>query len=786
MKNKTILHYKILDKLSEGGMGEVYLARDTKLEREVAIKFLPSNITSNSDERERFKIEAQAAAAINHPNIATIYAIEEVENELFIVMEYINGVDLRQKIQAGAMQMDEVTDIAIQLSGGIKAAHDKGIIHRDIKSSNIMITENGNAKIMDFGIAKIGTNLQFKEEHLTIGTAAYMSPEQTQREKTDHRTDIWSFGVVLYEILTGKMPFKGDYEQAVFYSILNEEPEKIENLNFEMQEQLEDIVNNCLEKDVTKRYQDFSEIIDNLDKIILRDLSKHEGNTGSIHKPKKKILFGIAALFIILIVGYLSIHFWNHMREDKISLSSLPDKPQLERLAIIPFTNLKNDPEINFLGYAMADQIIGALTYMKNISVRPSSAVRKYEKEIVDISSAGKDLRVDYILTGNYLKEVDIIRLNVELVNVNSNELLWRETVEVEYGNVFTLQDIVSEKVVDGLKLQFTKDERDMMHGTTPKNSLAYEYYLRSISFPSSNEGNRLSISMLNKSIELDPSYAPAYSELGFRKHHISAFDPGESKQIHQAEKAFLKALSLNKNLIDALSNLAALYTDSGKTGKSIKLLRRSLKVNPNNASTNFFLGYTYRYAGFLKEAKEHMEKALKLDPQNNRFRSIGTTYTYLGEYDKALQAFELDSGSPFSLAWQGQVYLRMNQREKALEYIKLALEIEPESKLGLWARGMEGYLTGDLEMGLSAMRKSTKFGSSDSEQLYNNANIYGLLGDKEGCISLLKKAVDGGFFNYPYMLTDFFLDSVRDDPDFKKILEKAKEKHIDFKKGFF
>ena len=249
MTDKKILHYKITEKLGEGGMGVVYKAEDTKLKRYVAIKFLPRQIVAREDERERFKIEAQAAAALNHTNITTIHAIEEFNDEIFIVMEYIDGVELKQKIKDGPFQVDEAIEIATQIAEGLKAAHDKGIVHRDIKSANIMITETGQAKIMDFGLAKIqGSDIQLTKKHSTLGTAAYMSPEQSKGEDVDRRTDIWSFGVVLYEMLTSEMPFKGDYEQAVIYSILNEEPEQVSRFNDNLPAKINQIVKKALKK----------------------------------------------------------------------------------------------------------------------------------------------------------------------------------------------------------------------------------------------------------------------------------------------------------------------------------------------------------------------------------------------------------------------------------------------------------------------------------------------------------------------------------------------------------
>jgi len=306
MIGKNISHYQILEKLGEGGMGVVYKAEDTKLKREVAIKFLPHHIAASEEDRERFKIEAQAAAALNHPNIATIHAIEEVDDELFIVMEYIDGQELRQKIDAGPLKVDDALNIAMQIADGLQAAHKKGVFHRDIKSANIMLTENDRVKIMDFGLAKIKGQMRLTKTGTTVGTVAYMSPEQTRGEEVDHRTDIWSYGVVLYEMITGQLPFKGEYEQAIVYSILNEEPEPVTGLRTGVSMELERIVNKAITKNPSVRYQHADEML-----VDLRSLNK-----GSLPRPEikkypkamSKPLLGILAivlLLVLLIVGYL-------------------------------------------------------------------------------------------------------------------------------------------------------------------------------------------------------------------------------------------------------------------------------------------------------------------------------------------------------------------------------------------------------------------------------------------------------------------------------------------------
>ncbi len=593
MTGKTILHYEILEKLGEGGMGVVYLAEDNKLERKVAIKFLPDHISNKFEEKERFKVEAKAAAALNHPNIATIHAIEESDGVTFLVMEYIEGEELKDKISSNSIPLTKVADIAKQIAEGLNAAHKKGIIHRDLKSQNIMISKDDRIKIMDFGLAKIGHTKQLTQAGSTVGTIAYMSPEQTNGLDIDQRTDIWSFGVVLYEMLTGEMPFKGEYDQAIIYSILNEEPKKIEQI--ESSNILQKIVKKALQKDREKRYRNAQEIINDLESIGKSDVSSQNNNV-----------------------------------------------LQIKKIAVLPFLNIMNDPQTNFLGFALADQIIGALAYSKSVLVRPSSTVRKYQDKLVDIQEAGTELNVNFILAGNYLKEGENIRLNIELIELDTENIIWREPIQIKYNNAFELQDIVSKKVVDGLKIQFSDEERDRMKPDVPQNPLAYDYYLHAVSYPSTIENDKMAIEMLNKSIALDPLYANAYFELGMRYNSLAQVGSGTEQAHDNAERALLKSLSIKNDLLPALAYLALIYTDVGKHEEAHSLLIKALKINPNDAWLHFSLSYHYRYIGFLKEAEKEIEIALSIDPNNPRFRSSIIVYMFLGKYDEVLDSFNL------------------------------------------------------------------------------------------------------------------------------------------------
>src|SRR5690606_22121700 len=437
-----------------------------------------------------------------------------------------------------------------------------------------------------------------------------------------------------------------------------------------------------------------------------------------------------------------------------------------------------------YLGFALADQVIGTMSYVQNVLVRPASSVRPYQGRVVDAGTAVNELAVDFVLTGNFLKEADIVRLNVELVDVNTNDLLWREGIEVEFENAFQLQDIVAQNVLRRLNVTFTQEERTRLQPAVPADPLAYEYYLRSLSYPLTQDGNLLAIAMLENALALDSTYAPAFVELGFRNQQFATFHASEKERMLRAEKAYRDALELNGELLSALSNLSALYTELGEGDQAVELLQRALAINPNSAESRFFLGYVYRYGGCGEEAVREMEAALALDPGNRRFRSIGLTYVYGGDLEKALDGIALDSLSAFGLAWLGQINLRMNHREIAHEYFDRAIEIEPESIVGLWAAAMRASLTNDRAGGLASLTIAAS-NVAGRMRSYLLANTFGLLGDAASAVPLLDNAVEGGFVNYPFMQRDEFLDPIRDDPSVQAILDRARVAHAAFKARF-
>jgi len=779
MIGKTISHYKILEKLGEGGMGVVYKAEDTKLDRFVALKFLPRHLSQSEEEKKRFIHEAKAASALDHNNICTIHEIDETEDgQMFIAMASYDGESLKEKIERGPLAIEEAIDIATQISRGLAKAHSKQITHRDIKPANILITEDGVVKIVDFGLAKLAGRTMLTKEGTTLGTASYMSPEQTQGAGVDHRTDIWALGVVLYEMVTGKQPFAGDYEQAVMYSIVNEDPEPITGLRTGVPMELERIVGKALKKNPTERYQSLDEMLVDL-KSVSADSSS--GKDRALPKQTRKAPLTVGLFLLVAFVVASGFFYWWQSPTD----SPGPSPVSIQRLAVLPFANIRQDPQTDFLGFALADQIIGSLSYLKNILVRPSSSIRRYQNQTVDRRTVGADLQVDLILTGNYLKEANTIRLNIELVDVDANEMIWREPIEVDYENAFALQDIVSEKVIDRLKLQFSQDERARMQSDVSQNPLAYEYYLRSLSYPEDAEGNRLAVNMLRQSIELDSTFAPAWGALGRRRQLMAYWELGGEEVSNQAKDFYLKALEINPELFSVQVHLTMLYTDIGETDLAMGSAQRMPKVAPNSAEAMFAYGYILRYAGMMRESMTAMTTALKIDPTNQTFKSAGYTFVIGGRYDDAVKAFNL-APAEIALNWGGEIAFRQGKVEDARTKWSQSIASDPEGIAGLSSTGLLSALDGDYARGIEAARKWEDANLSDGEGWYYLAAIYCINGEIDKGISVLEAAVERGYFAYPHMLKCRFLDPARGNPGLDAVLEKARLKHEAFKEKFF
>lgn len=528
-------------------------------------------------------------------------------------------------------------------------------------------------------------------------------------------------------------------------------------------------------------------------KGIIRTESSESKENPFTSKIKKlfttKILFGILLLLVVGQFAYNRFRSSSEQDISNISSDKIVGNNELSNtnlIAVLPFLNTKPDTETNYLGFAIADQIIGSLVYLNHITVRPSSSVRKFENQTIDIEVVGKKLNVNYLLVGNYLKEKDIIRLNIELIDLKTNKIVWREPVEVNFQSAFELQDIVSKKVVKELGIRFSEKEFKRINKDVPTNSLAYDYYLRSIAYPRNNEGDKLAIEMIKKSIELDSLFAPFYVQLGDRLHTLANYGLLNSDETNKAETYLKKGLSLNPELFSAMSNLVFIYTETDRIEEAVKLTRKMIEISPNNADAHFSLSYIYRYAGMNEEAVIETNKTLLIDGKNPRYRSSLLTYYDAKKYEKALSAFNNFPETAFTIYHYGNTLFHMGKQQESIKYFNQSIELDPDGLSGQVSRTLLEILEGNRENALVILKKLESYNLKDAEPWYYFAEAYGLLNDTEACVRCLKRAIEGGFFNYPLMTYDVFFDTVRDEIKFQRVLEIAKQKHLKFKKELF
>ncbi len=489
------------------------------------------------------------------------------------------------------------------------------------------------------------------------------------------------------------------------------------------------------------------------------------------------ILKSMFFMSLIILTLFLLL-FYNKVSTNKI-YNDLP------RVAVLPFINTKPDPSTDYFGFAITDQIISDLMYLKKISVSPSASVRQYTNQIIEPSIVGRKLKADFLVVGNYLKNKNIIKLNVELINVATTEFIWRDTIAVKFEDIFQLQEIVARKVARALNLKFSPNEIDNIRQDISSNPLAYEYYLKSLSYPFSTEGHRLAIAMLEKSIQLDDQFAPAIAFLGY---HLWLFEQHGLVNLdakNRVEKYYLNALSINPDSLSALSYLSSLYTESNQIDKAINLIHKMFKLNQNSAQAHFSLGYIYRYAGMLEDSINEMRKALFIDPGNTQFRSIVTTYFTMGDYENALKYIWLDEDPIFQSGWKGLIYFRQGKTELAKDYFREVVEKVPHELFGIFSGLHIAYLQGDFQKGLRLIEKTEPENIIDGENIYRTASFYCLFGKRTPCFKFFEMAIDAGYFNYPFMVKNQYFDKFKSDPEYLRILEKAHKKHLAFKNKF-
>ena len=787
MIGRTILHYKIIEELGSGGMGVVYKAEDNKLKRTVALKFLPSGFIRDKDAKERFFLEAQAAAALNHPNIVTIHEINEFEDQTYIAMEHVLGETLKDKIASGPLPIAEVLEITTQICEGLQKAHEKEIVHRDIKSTNIMISEKGQIKIMDFGLAKLRGKSKLTKVGTTVGTTAYMSPEQSAGKEVDHRADIWSLGVVLYEMLTGQLPFKGDYEQAVIYSILNEEQEPVTSIRTGVSLELERIINKTLAKKPSERYQHVDDILVDLKNVNERSKKDIKETNREVFRDKKqrirRFILPISLLLIMIFVigGYLII---KKKKEEPVSQIVNKTENKIETkwknsIAVLPFVDMSAENDQEYFCDGMTEDIITKLTRINELKVISRTSVMRYKNTKKDIRDIGTELDVVTVLEGSVRKEKDHIRVTAQLINANDGSNLWADTFDHKLENLFSLQDEVSRSIADALKLQFGPG---VLAAENPKNFEAYDYYLKmghwtNIYLISKNEEDFLKVLKYSKlALEADPKFARVYASLAYaHEHHYSV--TGIPADRETVVKNCLIAYQLNPDLPTTNVAIAYVYFMQGKHEKTALHLKIALSLNSNSTGTLQITGLILYNSGLYKRAIKYYKKAEELDPfYLYSPLMIGNSYRNLGEIEQALfyykKTLNLAPTDLDNMAILINVLIMNKKYEEAENFLKESEKISPEHSEINTSRAFWFAAIGKKREALS-IKKISK---------WRKGQLYSLLGMKDEALKLISEGSEDSYLsllNYP-----FYKNLLRD-PRYRKILDKLKEKYENFSKIF-
>ena len=670
MIGKTISHYKILEKLGGGGMGVVYKAKDIKLKRNVALKFLPQDLTRDNRAKKRFIKEAQTASSLDHPNICNIHEIDETEDgQLFISMACYEGKTLKRRIEQGPLDIDEIVDIALQVARGLSKAHVQEIIHRDIKPANIFITEEGQVKILDFGLAKLVGKSSLTRTGSATGTVAYMSPEQASGEEVSYQTDIWSLGVVIYEMTSGKLPFKGDSWEAVVYAILNKKPPILRATRPDLPKSLETVVRRMLQKNPHSRYVDVEHLIKDIEAV------------------RNKTILAAAPT----------------TDEGKPSAS----------IAVMPFLDMSPGKDQEYFCDGMAEELINSLTHVKDLRVVARTSAFSFKGKNLDIRDIGRKLNVDTVLEGSVRKAGNRLRITTQLIDVFEGYHLWSERYDLVMDDIFSIQDEIALAIVEKLRVKLVGTEKEAVLKRYTDNLEAYNFYLKGRFFldKMTSDGMHKAIDYFEQAIMQDSLYALAYTGLADSYGLLGFYDymhpekaltkaqkaASKALEIDQslaeahtsrgfvrlfydwnwqaAEKDFMRAIELNPNYTPAHIWYAFYHAATGSLDKAIREDKRAIELDPLSITANVTLGTLLLRANQLEQARNHFSKALEMDPNLIKTHTVfGQALILESKYDEAFvehrKAIDLSGRHPWNLAGLGWAYARAGRRKEALEVI--------------------------------------------------------------------------------------------------------------------
>ncbi|HEY6332037.1 MAG TPA: protein kinase [Blastocatellia bacterium] len=801
----SILHYRILKEIGKGGMGVVYKAEDTKLHRVVAIKALSTDLLTDEKARARFLREVRAASAIDHPNICTVYETNEAEGMLFFVMQYVDGKTLKKTIAGRPLPVEQALELSLQLAEALVEAHRRHVIHRDIKSSNIMVDERGNARILDFGLAKLvnpddDEHDVFGKADLTkagtpFGTASYMSPEQARGETADHRSDIFSFGVVMYEMAAGKLPFKGKTSVDVMHEVLHSEPLQLDS---NIPAGWRKVISKTLSKKPEDRYQTAHELLEELRTVVKEHYAtRHTTPTNmaaslaAVNAPEKVGLFG-------KITSWVTGAFKTKHRDGEETSSAKSTTADVtpsvwhshdkKAIAILPFKNLSGSPEADFYSFSLADSVITELAQLRDLIVRPSSYIARYQNKDVDPRDVGTTLAVDAVLAGGFIKSGDRFRVTPQLVDTKSGEIIWSDRIDVDARDVITIQDTITRQIVEGLRVKTSSGESAHLKKAPTDNAGAYDTYLQGRSelhrFNQTLlvEDLETAIDLFKRSTEVDPEFALAYSGLGVCYANYVLKGIGGVEYYRLAKDALERALTIDRRLIEPRVRLVYIDLADGATQSARREVRRLLTLAPNEPSVHAAAAYVYRLSGRYEEAFREWDKFLKVSPDEVVFASYNRARIYLYQLDFRSAHAELEKGfsvepsHPLLLVYDAVSKFLEGDPPGAIAQLEDVLAKTPGIHSYRVLLGFAFVQLGDNERALGTIDETViASAKADQDIAYWLASLYAGCGKADEALEWLDLAIAMGNENYPYFTSNPLWAPIKDDPRFLERLEKLK-----------